>query len=211
MKILVIITTLTSLIFSDLSGQTKKIEFGFGSSLTVPFDNAYFPSIYSTPYINIKLQRHEILAGADFYFLGLTWDKEQYPLVIGGQTEYRYHFLKPDKKYNFFVNTNVQYVQFQFGCGAYARPYDFENKYICNDAVELKSKSIMNTYGIGVETNFLKRFYIYSVGGLGYSYSIVKGLYENSYRGGNLHSIRATLRVGLSFSIYKSTKDQKAV
>ncbi|MDO9001592.1 MAG: hypothetical protein Q7W45_17625 [Bacteroidota bacterium] len=166
-----------------------------------------FPSISSTPYLNAKFKRHEILAGIDFYFLGPKYDKTQYPLVIGGQGEYRYHFLKSDKRHNLFVNTTFQYVQFQNGCGLFARPYDYSNKYICNDAFELKNKSLINTYGVGVEYNFYNRFFTYAICGFGYNYSKVKDLYNHPLD--NRINWTAIVRLGLSFSIYKATKEEK--
>ncbi|PBQ31905.1 hypothetical protein CNR22_09025 [Sphingobacteriaceae bacterium] len=208
MKSISILTAFIWFIHSDVNAQTKKpTSIGFGISSTVPFQTAYgdFPSICATPYLNIKFKRQEILIGTDFYFMGPRYDKEQYPLVIGGQGEYRYHFLKPDKRHNFFINTSFQYIQFQNGCGLYARPYAYSNKYVCNDAVELKNKSLINTYGVGIESNFMKRFYIYLTCGFGYNYLVVKGVYDNTYNYGNRITWTSTLRAGLSFAIYKPT------
>jgi hypothetical protein len=210
MKTFIIATILVLSIPVDLySQETKLTSIGFGASSAIPFQMAYsdFPSISSSPLLNIKFRRHEILTGVDFYFLGPKYNKELYPLVIGGQGEYRYHFLRPDKRHNFFVNTNLQYVQFQNGCGIYAKPYNFGDKYICNDGNEYKNKTLINTYGVGIEYHFQKRLFIYSSCGFGYYYSIVKDLYDHPL--GNRANWTVILRAGLSFSLFQKTKEPK--
>lgn len=208
MKRFIILTIFTLQLF-DIKAQTKEFSIGLGCSLTLPFQQTIGQSLgYSTtPFLNVKYSRHEILLGPDLYFMGPSFDKEIYPLIIGGQGEYRYHFLKKNKKHNFFFNTTVQYVQYQNTC-LFAKPYNYVDLSVCFDyrGELLKQKSLINNYGLGVECNFLKRFYAYSIIGLGFNYSQLNELDGRPFGDGNKINFIGTFRLGLSFSLFKSSK-----
>jgi hypothetical protein len=205
-----IIQTVFILLLVDLNAQPKRFfSFGFGFSSTLPVQETVGPglSFFATPYLNLKYAGHEFLFGPDCYVIGPLHDKDNYPLIVGGQGEYRYHFLKQDKKYNFFLNTTVHYIQYQNTC-LFAQPYDYHPTSYCYDyqGEILKHKSLINTYGFGFECNFLKRFYAYSIVGLGFNYSQLNELDGRPFGDGNRINLIGTFRLGLSFSIYKSSK-----
>ncbi|MDP3558068.1 MAG: hypothetical protein Q8T03_11905 [Bacteroidota bacterium] len=208
MKRFIIITIFTILLF-DINAQTKEFSIGLGFSSTLPFQQTIGHGLgYSiTPFLNAKYSRHEILLGPDLYFIGSSFNKESYPLIIGGQGEYRYHFLKKNKKHNFFLNTTIQYVQYQNTC-LFAKPYNYVDLSVCFDygGELLKQKSLINTYGLGVQCNFLKRFYAYSIIGLGFNYSQLNELDGRQFGDGNRINFIGTFRLGLSFSLFKSSK-----
>ncbi len=205
-----IIPTAFILLLTGLNSQTKQpFSFGFGFSSTLPVEETLGPdlSLFATPYLNIKFSRHEFLFGLDCYIIGQLHDKANYPLIIGGQGEYRYHFIKKDKKYNVFLNTTIQYVQYQNTC-LFAQPYDYHPTTYCYDyqGEILKHKSLINTYGFGFEYNFFRRFSAYSVVGIGFNYSQLNELDGKPFHDGNRINIIGTFRIGLSFSVYKSSK-----
>lgn len=160
-----------------------------------------------TPCLNFKINRHEILLGADLYFEGPLYNKVWYPLIIGGQGEYRFHFLNPNKNYNLFLHSTIQYVQFQNGYGLYATPYNNSYKFTSYDAVLLKVKSLINTYGAGVELTLLKRIHLYSAIGLGINYidtKVIEGDYYMNFQKDKRFNFIGNVRLGISFSIYKN-------
>lgn len=209
MKRFIIITLFFALLLLEIKGQTKEFSIGLGCSLTLPFQQTIGigPGFAITPFLNVKYLRHELLLGPDLYVIGPRYNKEIYPLIIGGQGEYRYHFLRRNKKYNFFVNTTIQYVQYQNTC-LFAKPYNYIDRSVCYDysGALLKHRSFINTFGFGIEYNFLKRFYVYSVLGLGYNYSALNELDGSKYQSGNKINLIGTFRFGLSISIFKSSR-----
>lgn len=210
MKHLIILIIFTLLLF-NLKGQTKRLSIGIGFNPTVQFQKTVGmglgPSL--TPFLNIKYLKQEIILGPDFYFFGPLYNKEIYPIIIGGQVDYRYHFLKQGKKYNFFLNSTLQYVQYQNTC-LFAKPYNYIDPYVCYDywGDLLKHRSFINTYGFGIEYNFLKRLYIYAIIGLGYNYSILNELDGSPYSKGNNINLIGTFRFGLSCSLITSKNER---
>jgi hypothetical protein len=215
-KTFILQTIFLLLFLVDLNAQTKKqIAFGCGFNSTLsyqPQTNIHYigqgvPSMPVTPCLNFKINRHEILLGADLYFEGPLYNKVWYPLIIGGQGEYRFHFLNPNKNYNLFLHSTIQYVQFQNGYGLYATPYNNSYKFTSYDAVLLKVKSLINTYGAGVELTLLKRIHLYSAIGLGINYidtKVIEGDYYMNFQKDKRFNFIGNVRLGISFSIYKN-------
>lgn len=215
MKAVIIQTFFILLLIVDLNAQTKNpIAFGFGFNSTLsyqPQTNLHYigqgvPSMPVTPCLNVKINKHELLIGADLYFEGPLNNKEWYPLIIGGQGEYRFHFLKPNKSYNLFLHSTIQYVQFQNGYGISATPYNNSYKFRADDAVLLKVKSLINTYGVGVELTLLKRLHLYSAIGCGINYidtKVIEGDYYFNFQKDKRVNFIGNIRLGISLSIYK--------
>jgi len=184
--------------------QPTPVSIGTGINSSIYFSTPFYsvPSLPISPYLNIKIKRHEFLAGVDLYPFPL----ENGNVIVGGQAAYRYHFIKENKPLHLFIDCNFQYVAFQSGCGG-PLPYDNTNpKYFCFDGAVFKDKSFVNTFGVGGQINFLKRFSFYAIVGGGYNYYENK-IYKNwtgyEIKDGYYTFFTANIRAGLSFDIYQ--------
>ncbi len=213
MKNLILLIAFILLLLADLNAQTNKsIGFGVNSGFyyqpqtNIPYRGQGIPSIPITPSLNIKINKHEFILGADLYIEGPLYNKNWYPLIVGGQSEYRFHFLKPNRRVNFFLHSTIQYVQFQNGYGSSATPYNNSYKFIAYDAVLLKVKSLINTYGGGIELAILNRIHFHSEFGLGINYletKVIAGDYNYKFQREKRFNFISNIRVGISFSIFK--------
>lgn len=192
------------LTFSTFAQEQNFFSYGLGGSFSYDVSYPYYwidtPILPVSPHINLKLKRHELLVGPDIYLGSKIWEKTdqtRYPLVIGGQIGYRYHFSGSRKKSNFFLNFTLQYVQFVNQCLSCALPYTTDPT-ICNNW-PLRSRTFKNTNGLGYEYRILKTFCIYSIVGPGINYSIINYYDGPPYEGGNKTNFVLTLRLGFLF------------
>ena len=115
--------------FINLFSQSDKLfKIGLSTNANIPIGEYWFqlqptsvfPGLPLPLTINIKYKRHELIGGPDFYRLS-AYEKYQ---IIGLDFSYRYHFYKPSKKPNFFLDVSAYYVQFASG-SLYPVSYDF--------------------------------------------------------------------------------------
>lgn len=193
----------------------KRTEIGISVNTGLPFTfpNAnYYSVLPDNPPIgltfNLKYARHEVIVGADFYRL---FTQAQYR-IAGVQASYRYHFYRENKNANLFLDCNLQYVRFSVGTGV-AVPYNYsQNNSNENSSSIYKSQSLFNSYGIGVELPFLKRFSFYASLGIGFNYLHTKIDYSGDlWFTPENHPDRispiANLRLGLTYCFYKRKKE----
>jgi hypothetical protein len=197
------------LFFQAESKAQTDFSCGVGANSSLYFletiDSDVLPSIPVSPYITIKIKRHETLFGLDLYPLikGTS--------IIGGQLGYRYHFLKKDKPLNLFIDCNFQFVKLMDGCGGPVN-YDSPTKDICFDGAIYKRKSIVNTYGLGLQVNLKNRFVFYSIVGAGYNV-MQQEIYRNwtgyELKTGTLFAPTMFVRAGIAVFVFNKDPETK--
>jgi hypothetical protein len=75
------------------------------------------------------------------------------------------------------------------------------------NTVLLKAKSLINTYGGGIELTILKRIHLHSEIGLGINYidtKVIEGDYYYTFQRDKRINFISNIRVGISFSVFKN-------
>jgi hypothetical protein len=135
-----------------------------GLSLSISF---YTPALAYTPYINVKLNKHETFAGLDIY-------DNVFFNFYGVQAGYKFYILPTQKTFNLYLVSNLQYVQYAIG-SVYNVPYYYlPTNFYERDFNLIQIKSFNNTFGFGLNVNFLKYFTTYLEYSIGYNFSINK-------------------------------------
>ncbi len=158
----------------EIYSQTKhpfEIGAGVTADIGYPFSgydgHSRIPGILPAgPTINLKYSKHEVIVGSDLYRI-FTQAKYR---IIGVQAAYRYHFYRENKKANLFLDCNLQYVQFSIGT-ILPVSYNFSSKNPNDECNSIyKSRSLFNTYNLGIELPFLNYFSFTIALGIGYNY-----------------------------------------
>ncbi len=191
------------LFFAESKAQTN-FSCGVGINSSLYFletvDSDVLPSLPVSPYITLKIKKHEILFGPDLYPLIKNTS------IIGGQLGYRYHFLKKDKPLNLFIDCNFQFVKLMDGCGGPVN-YDSPTKDVCFDGAIYKRKSFVNTYGLGLQLNLKNRLVFYSIVGAGYNV-LQQQVYRNwtgyELKEGNFFAPTFFARVGIAVFVFNN-------
>lgn len=204
MKRVFIFSIFLFLVICLFAQEKKPRSIGFGVSLSG--SNGFRASPFSrTPYIFYKFDHHEIFAGVDFCFND----------IYGIQGGYKYFLTKTEKHTTFFVNCNLQYIQYGTGCTVPV-PYNYlPETGFDRDKNLLRYKSFFNNYGIGINTNFLKRCSSYFILGGGFNYCSVtisptntQGQYYIDETGNKLTAI-FFVKLGMSINLWNSEKKKK--
>lgn len=185
--------------------QSRTSSFGLGIN-SVYYHNAdsELPQMPLSPYLDLRVNRHEFLSGCDIYLYTPSSN-----FVLGAQAAYRYHFLQPHKRNNLFIEFNSQYIQFQKNCSNIVSYYD-QNYEPCTDGVVYRYRSAVSTLGLGAELFLCKRFSFYSIisGGINFMEArVVKNFGEFASRDQNILSPVAALKLGLSYNIFVKRKN----
>lgn len=182
-------------------GLNTNLGYGFSKKYTTPRKPNGLP--YG-PTINLKYLKHELIVGADLYRI-FTRGKYR---IVGTQASYRYHFYRENKKLNPFLDINLQYSQFAYGT-AFTVPYNYSDKNSNINSYSIyKCRSLFNTYGVGIEIEFIKNFSFHSALGFGFNYLNTKIDYSGelwfkpNYIPNNVISA-VMLRAGIVYSISK--------
>lgn len=130
--------------------------------------NSRVPAIALSPSLLFSVNKHQIQMGCDLYQKD-TYLKVKH--IIGLHASFNY-FLRPETKmFNVFVNFNTQYVQYGEG-GVGSVPYNyirFEN-YETASYNMVRTKSFINTLGLGINQNLIKNLSVNFILGSGYNY-----------------------------------------
>lgn len=181
----------------------KSISFGYSFSGALNT-----PNVANTPHVFYKSNQHEVFIGLDIY--SMTYKTGA---IYGLQSGYKYYLRPIEKKVNFFIAGNLQYVQFGKG-QIWAVPYNF----LPTDDPQrgynlIQTKSFSNTFGLGITMNTSNRlsFLIECSGGYNisnYSYSPTNlEKYGIAYvEIGNKTIFTPFIKIGAGFKIYKWTK-----
>ncbi len=161
--------------FINLFSQTDyPFKIGLSTNANIPIGEYWFSKehIYAFPglplplTINIKYKRHELIGGPDFY----RFYVEEKSRIIGLDFSYRYHFYKPNKKPNFYLDISAYYVEFAYGT-ALPVSYYFSSLVPNNDCISIyKVQTPAASTCIGIELPFLKYITFFSSVGVGFIY-----------------------------------------
>ncbi len=191
------------LVTNTFSQSNKSVDFG----ISIPLSTGRIQGLALSPNINYCSGKHQFQIGLDFYYYG----RKGIPKILGSQLAYKYLLRNETKKFNVFVDFNLQYVQYANGT-VEPVPYYYlpteEHKIEFN---LIQTKSFINTLGLGLSTTLFNRAtFIFVISG-GYNY------YQSKYSPTNTDNYGIYLfdvgekaipiiytRIGLNYKIWKN-------
>lgn len=158
----IIIFVLTNQLF----GQSYKIK-TFAIGINAAGTSSMTPDFSCGLSLQYSVNRHSAYCSLDMYqiiFMGKQGN-------IGGlQSGYNYYFFDIHKSFNVFGNCNLLYVQYGQGAG---QPVPYNYLPTSNDIKEVnlyRTRSFVNTFGLGLNFTIAKIIRPYLVVGGGYNY-----------------------------------------
>jgi hypothetical protein len=195
----------------------KTIVIGFGVNSTANYQPILkedyvpeaIPLIMISPGLHFKVNSSELFIATDFFPWAHFYDPKYKLEMCGGQVEYKYHFNRKNKKYDFFISSYVQYCQIRTG-GSEPLPFNDKSSLGISEVgyPAYKIKSLTNMYGIGFQYTFLKRIHAYASMYIGYNLNELKGVdydWSDIFLENRINFI-SSFRLGLLIDIFKKTK-----
>lgn len=173
--ILVLFFTAFSFKIYSQSEPYRRFQIGLSTNANTPFGDyftnknipAAFPGLPLPLTLNVKVKRHEFVFGPDFYRLFVA---AKYQL-IGLDASYRFHFYKPGKKRNFYIDISAYYVEFAYGGASIFANYNFSKMDPNTNCTSIyKIQTPAASTGAGIELPFLNYFTFFSHVGFGFIY-----------------------------------------
>ena len=165
---LIILINISAFAFSQPTNKKKSNKsLGLGLHTSYSYDSRV-PDLSLSPSIIYATNKHQVQAGLDIY-------QKNTPLktnnIIGAHACYNYFLLSETNKFNVFIDFNAQYVQYGLGIIG-AMNYNYINFEDIEKASYnlVRTKSFINTLGIGISQQFLKKFTFNFVLSGGYNY-----------------------------------------
>lgn len=165
---LIILINISTFSFSQSNDKKKSYKsIAIGLHTSYSYDSR-IPDLSLSPSALYATGKHQLQVGIDVYQNNSPIKQHN---IIGAHTCYNY-FMRPEtNKFNVFIDFNVQYVQYGLGTLG-ATHYNYVNIDNMDKASYnlLRTKSLVNTIGIGISQRFLKNFTFNFVLGGGYNY-----------------------------------------
>lgn len=216
-KTIILVLFFTAFHFKNYSQSEpyRRFQIGLSTNANTPvgdyFTNknipAAFPGLPIPLTVNVKVKRHEFVFGPDFYRLFVS-DKRR---LIGLDASYRYHFYRPGKKKNFYLDISAYYVEFAYGGPNLFASYNFSKMDPNTNCTSIyKIQTPAASTGAGIELPFLNYFTFFAHVGFGFIYvhnELDKTCINNS-NPALPNSFVPTANVVFGFACYFFTKKQ---
>lgn len=197
-----------ALLFFITSKYFPQKNKSFGIGLSTPFSYpSRIPGLSLTPNINYFVAKHRFQIGIDIY----TFKDKNTPNILGIYAGYNYLFRDEKMKFNYFIDLNFQTVNYGVGTRLPV-PYN----YLPTDTYKkdynlIRTKSFINTIGLGLNFSLFKRATFIIVLGGGYNYYNSECSPTNTNKMGiyNFETGKKTIpigygRLGLNFKLWKN-------
>ena len=161
-SIIILIILFSTYILRGQEYNVKSFGVGLdGSASLLGYSNSSIqprlPGFASTPNLFFSVRRHVVTFGLDIYTGATVSDKYFVNKIYGFQMGYKYFLMKNNKAFNLFAECNFRYVEYGLGAVLPVKYNYLPTDYLHQNYNLVRTKSIFNTYGIGMTYTLFNR------------------------------------------------------